>query len=105
MATQAQLRAQIESLTAQLSKVQSEYQAVLNPPERTFMVSAVTGIFADDTDVRVGDVCHVIVVRGRVGVLATNGIWGDIAPGTIVEYWVTRGTSSSNHAVEFFIGA
>ena len=95
-----QIIAELGALDAHTTKVQGE----LIRPTRSFTITALNGVFADDTQVKVGDVCHVNVVRGRVGQLNTNGIWNDIANGTIVEYWVTSGGVDSNRCVEAFYG-
>ena len=104
MASQAQLADELNAVRAQLVKSQAELNAVLHPPERTFVITALNGVFADDSGIAVGDVAHITVVRGRVGQLGTSGIWGDIAPGTIVEYYVTHAGVNSDKGVEAFYG-
>lgn len=95
-----QILAELASLDAHAAKVVTE----LTPVTRTFTITRVSGIFADDTDVQIGDVAHVTVLRGRIGQLNTDGIFNDIAPNTVIEYWVTRGAVSSNKALEGFYG-
>lgn len=104
MASQAQLADQLNAVTLQLKKVQAELDAALHPPTKTFVISSLQGVFADDQAVAIGDTAHVTVVRGRVGQLNSNGIWNDIDDGTIVEYWTSRGTAVSNKAIEAFYG-
>jgi selenophosphate synthetase-related protein len=105
MSSRAETETRLTDLAAQLTKVQAELDAALHPPTRTFVISALRGVFADDVGVQVGDTANVIVVRGRVGQLSTDGVWGDIADGTIVEYWATRAGVPTNHVVEFFTGS
>lgn len=105
MASRAQLEAELTAVNAQLTKVQAELLAAQNPKELAFTITGLQGVFADDVQVAVGDMAHVVLVRGSVGELNSNGIWNNIKPGTIVEYWVTRGTASTYKAIEAFYAA
>lgn len=102
MASKAELQAELEALDAQLAKVQAELDTALHPPVQSLVITALAGVFADDAGISVGDTAHVVVVRGRVGQMNGNGIWNDIDPNTIVEYWVTHAGVDSNKTVESF---
>jgi hypothetical protein len=97
-----QLIADLGVIDARLSKVQVE---VARAP-RSFTITELKGVLSDDTGVVPGDICHVVVLRGRIGALRTDGMWGDITPGTIVEYTVEHGGVISNPpALEGFYAA
>jgi hypothetical protein len=95
-----QLVADLRSVDDQLTKVQGE----VAQPARTFAITSTQGVFADDTNISIGDLCTVTVVRGRIGQLNTDGVWNDIVPGTIVEYFITHNGVPSNKTVEVFYG-
>jgi len=63
------------------------------------------GIFANDTGISIGDIAVVQVLSGRVGLMGTDGIFNDIEPGTVVEYYVIHDGVQTNKAQETFTGA
>lgn len=98
MKTADELAAELEDLKTQLEKVRGE----MLQPGATFVITGLSGIFADDQGIQVGDLAHLQVLVGRVGQINTDGMLNDIAPGTRVAYYVLHNGVGTNVVVEEF---